>query len=175
MVNSSATVQTEHVVFGAQFSPSGDVPPAVDYITSVGLDENGVNRDVNSLSAGGNSLKKLSDKTLYPINDNAEEVYSMVVNFLNLQVPRGDYVLNEKYRLQAPLPLPFTVYEFVPREEYKRVDPINAVIITVRDGGTDLKPGEAELVAYEDGGVVNRPKGQRRTFNKPSTSLLVPH
>ena len=172
MVNSSATAQTEHAVFGVQFSPSGDVPPLVDHITSIGTDENGANRDVNSLTPGGHSLETFSDKDLYPIKSSPQEVQSAVENFLTLQIPNGNYALNDTYRLQAPLPLPFLVYEFVPSEEYKKADPISAVKITVRDGGTDLQPGEVELIAYEDAGVVNRAKGWKRAFPKPSVSAL---
>lgn len=173
MVNSSATAQTEHAVFGVMWSSSGDYPPTVDHITSVGKDENGADRSFYSLEPGGTSLSLLMDTNLYPIMSGTEDVYPAITNFLALQIPDGNYVLNNVYRPQGPLPLPILVYQFVEPTDYKKVDPIGAVNITVRIGGKDLQPGQAELVAYEDNGIGVR--GHRSTFPKPQASLLDSH
>jgi hypothetical protein len=174
-VNSSATAQTERVVFGAEFSPSRNVTPAVDYITSIGRDENGANRNYYSLNPGGTSLTLLMDQNLYPIKSTTNDVYPALMNFLTLQIPDGNYVLNDVYRPQGPLPLPILVYQFVPPDEYKKVDPYNYINITLRIGGKDLAPGEAELIAYEDSGIFIRANHETKSFPKPSPSLLGKH
>ena len=165
MVNSSATAQTEHAVFGVMWSASGNYGPIVDHITSIGRDVNGVDRSFNSLAPGGASLTKLQDASLYPIKSGPDDVYSAVMDFMSRQILDGNLVLNNIYHPRAPLPLPILVYEFVAPEDYKKADPIGTVHITLRIGGADLQPGQAEFLEYEDNGIGIR--GHPKTFPKP--------
>ena len=89
----------------------------------------------------------------------------MVMDFLSLQISDGDLVLNDVYRPQVPRPLPILIYQFVEPGDYKKADPIGAINITLRIGGTDLQPGQAELLEYEDNGIGIR--GHDRSFQKP--------
>lgn len=173
LVNSSATAQAEHAVFGVMWSASGDYGPMVDHITSIGMDQNGVDRSFNSLTPGGTSLTRLQDSSLYPIKASPDDVYPAVMDFLARQIPGGNLVLNNVYHPQAPLPLPILEYEFVEPEDYKKNDPIGTVNITLRIGGTDLQPGQAELLDYEDNGIGIR--GYRKPFPKPPASSLGGH
>ena len=155
------------------WSASGDYGPVVDHITSIGTDENGVDRSFNSLAPGGTSLTRLQDSSLYPIKGSPDDVYPAVMDFLALQIPDGNLVLNNVYHPQAPLPLPILEYEFVEPEDYKKPDPVGTVNITLRIGGTDLQPGQAELLGYEDNGIGIR--GHRQSFPKPPASSLGGH
>ena len=166
----SATAQTEHTVFGVKFPPSSS--PTVGYITSIGLDVNGADRDLYALDPAGHSLKTLSDSNLYPIQSTPEQALVAVTNFFARQVPNSDYVLSDSHRYAYPDPKPFMVYVFTPPGEFKKANPVNAITVTVRDGGTDLQPGQPELIAYEDdrlytaAGYVEEPK-----FEKPSADV----
>ncbi len=173
VVNSSATAQAEHAVFGVMWSATGDYGPIVDHITSIGMDQNGVERSFNSLAPGGTSLTRLQNPSLYPIKAAPDDVYPVVMDFLARQIPDGNLVLNHVYHPQAPLPLPILEYEFVEPEDYKKSDPIGTVNITLRIGGTDLQPGQAELLEYEDNGIGIR--GHRKSFPKPPASSFGGH
>jgi hypothetical protein len=169
-LGSSATAQTKNAVFGFQFPPS--TLPVVGYITSIGPDVNGADRDLYALDPAGRSLKTLSDANLYPIRSSSDQTLTAVMNFVTLQLPNSDYVLSDSHRYAYPDPKPFMVYVFTPPGEYKKANPVNAITVTVRDGGTDLQPGQPELIAYEDDriynatGYIEEPK-----FEKPSADV----
>jgi hypothetical protein len=172
LVNSSATAQTEHAVFGVMWSNSGGYGPIVDHLTSIGEDENGADRNFNALTPGGKSLALLQDADLYPIMTTTNGVYPDVMNLLALQIPDGNLVLNKVSSPQGPLPLPILMYQFVEPDQYKKANPLGTVNVTVRIGGKDLQPGEAELLTYEDNGIGIR--GHPVTFQKPPSSALLP-
>jgi hypothetical protein len=170
---SIADSQTTNVYFNSTFTSSDKILPIVDSMSCIGTDMNGVDRDIYKLMSGdpkNPDLKALADQSQYPIVSSSGDVYPMVTNFLVLQVNNSDYRLNKDYRLQFPLPLPFIKYEFVTSDELRKVGVANVITITVRVGGTDLQPGEAELAAFEDTGVGIR--GQTKSFPKPPASLL---
>jgi len=154
------------------------IPPAINDMSWTGKDPNGVPRNIYGLMSGEADspfLKTLADPKKYPVATSAAEAYPMVLKLLALQVGEGGYVLNAQQQLQLPLKLPFIQFEFVTPEERGKVGVANVVTITVRVGGTDLKPGEAELAAFEDTGIVPRANHESYGFQKPPPSALRIH
>jgi hypothetical protein len=171
--NRMSSIRTDDTSFTTEASPSDEFPAAVDTMQLLGNDANGAFRGVNvimSASATNMDRQLFADTNLYPIVSSSSDVYPAVTNFLALQFPQGGYVFDHEQQLQLGWRLPFITYTFVTPDERGKVDPVDLVEITVRIGGTDLKPGEAALVGYETTGVVTH--GQKVTFPKPHPSLL---
>jgi len=156
-----ANAVTEDTRFDVMYKPNEQ--EALHDMYKIGSDQNGVPREVYRIlgTTQQEYWQKLADPGLYPVQSTPEQLKSMVITLLeSLNIGGTDrYILESVKQYQkSTYKLPFYAYCFTTADFLGNLSNRNReeVSFIIRAGGTDLAPGQGELVYFSDSGTIWR-------------------